>query len=74
MIKENYECDGQMDIFNYLGNPERAMLVDVRGLLDNPYCPKCERPLSEEDIDAVVCPECGQRLNWDKFHILNQIE
>lgn len=69
MKLDNYECDGQMDIFDFLKKP---IPVDIRGICDDAYCPTCGREFDETrgEID-IDCPECGTRLDWKHWHILN---
>ena len=41
MIPDNYECDGQMSIEDWLEDREKVRDLDIKGLCDDPYCPEC---------------------------------
>lgn len=55
--------------------PQQIFEVDVKGLCDDAYCPKCgysfKEWLGEVDID---CPECHTKLDWTFWHRLNDKE
>lgn len=59
-------------------DPEPAVPIDVRGLMDDPYCPKCGRGFWTEtkksEVDCERCPDCGTRLDWTPWHRLNDEE
>ncbi len=59
---------GQMNFIDFLAEYDQEMEVDVRGLLDDGYCPRCDAPM--EDL-TEVCPWCGQRLSWERWKKLN---
>ena len=63
MSLENYECDGQMNIFDFLPKNEPIFDVDIRGLCDDAYCPKCGYGFKEwqGEVDSERCPECECR-------------
>lgn len=48
--------------------PEKVIEVDVRGLLDDGYCPLCNICL-DDLIDR--CPECGNKLDWSRWKKFN---
>ena len=60
---DNYECDGQTNIFDFL-----TKSVEYKGLMDYPYCPECKSYFKDEEIDAKQCPECGTLLDWKRWH------
>ena len=65
--------NGQMNIFDFLPNPndvENVRQVDIKGICDDAYCPKCGRALADKYIDRA-CPDCGQLLDWTRWHKLN---
>ena len=37
--------------------------VNLKGIMDDPYCPDCDTALSDNDIDATRCPVCGCLLD-----------
>lgn len=45
--------------------------VNLKGILDDPYCPECDTPFNDPDIDAAKCPVCGCLLDWKIYHIIN---
>lgn len=52
--------------------PERIFPVDVRGICDDAYCPKCNYCLDElKELDCKVCPVCGVKIDWGPWHRLN---
>jgi len=76
--------EGQITIFEYLeeknricnyAQPQTVVEVDIRGLCDDAYCPKCgysfKEWLGEVDIN---CPECHTKLDWTFWHRLNDKE
>lgn len=64
MSFENYECEGQTTIFDFLPKS-----VEAVGFCDDPYCPVCNYWLDE--IDADRCSECGTLLDWDRWHYIS---
>lgn len=57
--------EGQMSIFyfpEYL--PEKRTPVNIRGLMDDGYCPVCDYPL--EDLEEK-CPKCGELIDWTRW-------
>lgn len=73
---QKYECDGQYNLLDYLKELEEepAMPVDIRGLMDNPYCPKCKHPIGELDEFKERCVDCGQKLDWTRYRKILDIE
>ena len=62
---------GQITIFEYM-EQIKPKDVDIRGLCDDAYCPTCGYCFKdwegEKDCD---CPECKTKLDWTRWHILN---
>ena len=62
----------QITIFEYLEEKNKIFEIDIRGLLDDGYCPKCGYAfkdwMGEVDID---CPECHARIDWTRWHTMN---
>lgn len=51
---------------------EKVYDVDIRGLCDDAYCPKCGAELDEyKYLDCEKCPHCGVRITWDSWHRAN---
>ena len=59
----NPECDWKPK--------EPKMPVDIRGLMDDAVCPKCGWYFLDEQTDCDVCPNCGQPVDWTKWHQIN---
>lgn len=45
-------------------------MVDIRGMLDNGYCPKCNIWL--DDL-VEECPECHNKLDWTDWKNINEV-
>lgn len=49
--------------------------LDIRGICDDPYCPKCGHAFWTEsyrsEIDCERCPECDIRVDWTLWHKIN---
>lgn len=61
----------QMTIYDFLPDPNVTLEVDVRGIMDDAYCPRCGDMIPDKCIDATKCPECGQKITWGLWHRLN---
>ena len=77
----HYECDGQMNIFDYIESAEKVYSVDIIGLCDDPICSNCDYEFSmfdskwsKNEIDIERCPNCGARLDWERWHRVNDNE
>lgn len=71
-VFENYECDGQISMFDYLKELDRVYPVEIKGLCNDAYCPKCNyalMPFKENDLER--CPHCGTKLDWQPWHRMN---
>lgn len=49
----------------------KIMPVDIKGICDDAYCPKCGRALDEYKCCDQDCPSCHARLDWTPWHKLN---
>ena len=50
---------GQMTIYDFLPDPNKVYGVDIRGICDDAYCPKCGTELDEFRYkDCDKCPYC----------------
>ena len=76
VYEKKYECEGQMNLLDYLKQLEEepALPVDTRGLMDYPFCPKCQQPIGELDEFKERCVDCGQKLVWTRYRKLIDIE
>ena len=80
-VFDNYECDGQISIFDYIADRDSKIYeVDCIGLMDDPICPNCRYEFNmiedkryniKSEIDCERCPKCKVRLNWDRWHKAN---
>lgn len=49
--------------------------VDIRGICDDAYCPKCNTELDEFRFkDCDRCPWCGIKIDWTPWHRANDEE
>lgn len=48
-----------------------AKEVDIRGLLDDGYCPCCNIML--DDL-IEQCEQCGQFLSWERWKRINNVQ
>ena len=72
--EEDYNIPGQMDIYEYMATI-KPRPVNVKGLLDDAYCPNCDTFLDDlKVLDCKECPECGCKLDWEPWHRLNDEE
>lgn len=72
MKLDNYECDGQMNIFDFISTKEPIFAVDIRGICDDAYCPKCNYPLdATKELDCERCPDCRIKIDWSPWHKMN---
>lgn len=82
-----YDCVGQMSIFDFMEQeaPEKTndkiYPVGLIGLCDDPICSNCDYEFSifdsqwsKNEIDIERCPHCGVRLNWERWHRVNDNE
>ena len=69
MIRKGQQVDGQMDLF---GRNSVIHDMDIRGLMDDAYCPECGYLFDEyKELDCPTCPECGLLVKWDRWHKKN---
>lgn len=70
--------EGQISIFDYLEESQKIYSLDIRGLCDDPYCPKCDYAFitygSQKEIDCDCCPKCGIKVDWTRWHRMNDEE
>lgn len=65
-------CTGQMSIFDFIPENETRYMLDVRGLCDDAYCPKCNYEFDElKELDCNRCPSCGVLVDWSFWHRCN---
>lgn len=61
--------DDQITIDEWLSELEKEVLkVDIRGIADDPYCPKCGRFL--DDFENP-CSCCKAKLDWTRWEKIN---
>ena len=62
-----YDDSGQINAFVGKQSELPKMYdVDIKGLMDDPYCPVCGKALNENHIDKN-CPLCNAVLNWERY-------
>lgn len=73
---DNYECEGQLTINDYLREHNAKIYqVEIKGLCDDAYCPKCGYEFWEtKELDCERCPKCGIRVDWKPWHNANDNE
>lgn len=55
--------------------PAKVYPVEIKGLMDDAYCPKCGYEFWEtRDLDCDRCPSCGIRVDWTPWHQANDEE
>lgn len=71
------QIHGQITLDNYIKDIE-VYELDIRGICDDPYCPKCNYPFwtdgKRSEIDCKRCPSCGIRVSWARWHLINDEE
>ena len=73
MFGDNYECEGQINLLDYLKELEEqpGVPVEIRGICDDAICPKCGWWFLDNQTDFERCPECGQKVDWRRWHEIN---
>ncbi len=65
----------QVTIDEYIKSLETVYDVEIKGLCDDAYCPKCGIQLDDLKIlDCPRCPECGTRITWRRWHRINDTD
>lgn len=69
---------GQISIFEYIAEKDRSHELEIKGLCDDPYCPECGYEFwtcsNNSEIDCERCPSCGIRVDWTRWHRINDEE
>jgi len=64
----------QITIDEYLQSL-KPIPVDIMGLCDDAYCPKCGYGFMDpEENDLPACPVCGCKVDWARWHRINDPE
>ena len=54
---------------------EKIYLLEIKGLMDDPYCPKCGYGFwtygEKNETDCERCPQCHIRVDWMPWHRAN---
>lgn len=62
----------QMSIYDYPEYlPDKPKEVNIKGICDDGYCPVCD---SWVDDLIPECPYCGQKLSWNGWSLINNID
>ena len=79
-VWDNYECDGQMNLNDWIADRDKVREVGIIGLCDDPICSNCgyefnmiedKRYNIKSEIDCERCPKCKVRLDWSRWHRCN---
>lgn len=82
-IWDNYECDGQMNLNDWISDRDKVREVGIIGLCDDPICSNCgyefrmiddNRYNLKNEIDIDRCPRCKCKLDWTRWHRINEGE
>ena len=82
-VWDNYECDGQMSLNDWLSDRDKVREVGIIGLCDDPICSNCgyefrmiedNRYHLKNEIDIDRCPRCKCKLDWSRWHRINEEE
>lgn len=67
-----FGCGGTVEPCRF-GGPYKwsAVEVDIRGICDDGYCPKCG--ISLDDL-IPECPDCHTKLDWTRWKKLNEVK
>lgn len=80
-VWDNYECDGQMSLNDWLSDRDKVREVGIIGLCDDPICSNCgyefrmiedNRYNLKNEIDIQRCPRCKCKLDWTRWHRINE--
>lgn len=53
----------------------KPVSVDIVGICDDAVCPICGHEfLYPQENDLEICPGCGQRMDWSRWHYINDNE
>lgn len=75
MEQSSTEIKGQMNIYDFLPDPNKVYDVEIKGICDDAYCPNCDTELDEFRFkDCDKCPYCGTRISWKRWHYMNDEE
>lgn len=82
-VWDNYECDGQMSLNDWLSDRDKVREVGIIDLCDDPICSNCgyefnmiedNRYHLKNEIDIDRCPKCKCKLDWSRWHRINEGE
>ena len=65
------ELPGQLNIYDFLPDPNKVYELDIRGLCDDAHCPKCGYCFMDHETDMAACPVCHIRVDWTRWHRIN---
>lgn len=71
-------CNGSQEPEPFMNEP--VYELDIRGFMDDPYCPQCGyafetiRTCKNFEVDCERCPECHVKVDWTLWHRINDKE
>lgn len=69
-------CNGSPEPKPFMNEP--VYELDVRGFMDDPYCPKCDYAFitygTNDERDCERCPHCHVKVDWQRWHRINDEE
>lgn len=57
----------QMTVFDFI----KPHTVQVKGMCDDPYCPKCNYWLDDPRSRYGECPKCGAQIDFMRWFDMN---
>lgn len=64
----NNKINGQIDIFMYMHEKKLPKEVEIKGFMDDGFCPNCNACM--EDL-VEECPYCDCKLLWNNWRRIN---
>lgn len=81
--EDTHEYDGQMSLNDWIADRDKVREVGIIGLCDDPICSNCgyefrmiedKRYHLKNEIDIDRCPKCKCKLDWSRWHRINEEE
>lgn len=69
-------CNGSQEPEPFMNEP--VYELDIRGFMDDPYCPQCDYAFitygANNETDCERCPRCHVKVDWGRWHFINDEE